>query len=102
MFAQLLGQEYHPPSSYGVLGKESSEYESFLMGAKVAVGVEMLYVEEKKRTKKRLASKALATFEFEKDEEWLEYERKLVEVGYFRVCRLFDNVCDQMWKYLQA
>ena len=122
LFAQLLRQEFHPPLSFGnhvkpagEVGTRSSleptdcgnfashhfsllpvgprEYEAWLLGSKLAVGMEIGYADARARRLKRTAAvlvegdseRAEIKYDFDKDEDWIAYKKRIHELGFFQV-----------------
>jgi hypothetical protein len=107
MYAQLLRQEFYPPLVFGSHTKPSDamrqrggnasqqirQHDSWLLGSKLAVGLEIAYSEVRSKRLRRLASSFVEStpdstvtpsYPFDQDEDWLNYKRQITELGYFQ------------------
>lgn len=110
LYAQLLRQEFHPPLHFGnktkpVATKDPKamrEYDAWLMGAKLSVGMEIAYTEARARRLHRCANAILGgvlqveradgntsnielSYDFQADSDWITYKAKIAELGFFQV-----------------
>lgn len=100
LYAQLLRQEFHPPLSFGNKHVSSSssqparENSAWLLGSKLAVGLEIAYSEAKAKRIKRLANSFIETntpdsvvspqYPFDQDPDWVAYKKRIADLGFFQ------------------
>ena len=89
LYAQVSSQHWIPPRAYGVAATTPNtpllvQKVAFDLGAKIALGFEILYQQELDRRNKMAASQAISTHSFANDPAWKTYLDKLKSIGYFR------------------
>ncbi|KAI9338979.1 SGT1 protein-domain-containing protein [Obelidium mucronatum] len=91
LYAQIASQEFHsvpPVYSHILPDKKSPEYKAFDIGMKLAVGFEILSIQDKSNTFATgaggSARRSVDTYSFDSDPEWRLFFSRLMKLGYFK------------------